>query len=241
MTHRSLQIGVMTLAAISTAAWATPSGPCTGKDCPKVDKGSAFDRESADMDPATFFERLVDHYRDLTTYEDSSHLVQVTQRVGEADLRRESRMKCEIVDGELRLTTPQSQIRDGLGLDLPFRQSDDFRDLRQRYNLWLVPHMALKFAEHPLQNLREGVDEGFTPTLLERVMVDDREMVHLELKSGDGLSGATEAVLDFFINPNSLLIERIDGEQHLSDGSHYRTQLNILPEPRDVAVPVVTG
>jgi hypothetical protein len=48
-------------------------------------------------------------------------------------------------------------------------------------------------------------------------------------------------VLDFFINPDSLFIERIDGEQHLDDGSHFRTQLNILPEPRETSVPVVTS
>ena len=98
-----------------------------------------------------------------------------------------------------------------------------------RYNLWLAPHMALRFTDDPLKEFRLGVKEGFTPTKAEHVTVEKKQWVRLELKSGDGLSEDYTARFDLFVNLQSMLIERIEGEQRLPDGAEYRTTLDITP------------
>jgi hypothetical protein len=73
------------------------------------------------------------------------------------------------------------------------------------------------------------VDEGFTATGAESVTIDNKPMVHVELKSGDGSSEDCQAKFDLFVNPDSMLIERIEGEQVLPDGANYSTTLQITP------------
>ena len=98
-----------------------------------------------------------------------------------------------------------------------------------RYQLWLAPHLILKFTDEPLMELREGIEEGFTPTSVEQVLLGDKPMWLLQLQSGDGLSSGFDAKFDFFVNPDSMLIERIEGIQHLPDGSDFITTLDITP------------
>ena len=155
--------------------------------------------------------------------------MQITRRQGEQELRSETSLICEIVDGELDVHSPSEQIREGFGLDLPFLRTEAMKEMELRYQLWLAPHMALRFADAPLEQLREGVEEGFTPVKTEKVMVDDRPMLHLELRNGDGPSGLAEARFDFYINPESLLIEYIESFQHMPDGSDFITTLDIKP------------
>ena len=64
-------------------------------------------------------------------------------------------------------------------------------------------------------------------------------MVHLELKSGDGLSEDYTAKFDLYIDPESLLVERIEGEQRLPDGADYYTSLDITPITAIDTPPVV--
>ena len=229
MINRSIQMGVVCIGLLcaSTVAKTTDRNGSTPKP---ADDATVFDLDGVPMEPLAYFEALVSHYRALDRYRDSSHLVQITQRQGEADRRLESNLRCEITDGKLQVITPETQIRRGLGLSVPLRRSEALRRAELRYQLWLAPHMALKYAEKPLDDLREGVEEGFTPTLLERVRVNDRDMVHLELRGGDGLSQCSPATFDFFIDPDSMFIERIECDQRMPDGSRFQTLLEILPE-----------
>lgn len=198
------------------------------------DQGSAPAANLAPkIDPVSFFQKLVDRYHHLDAYKDTASVVQLTQRQGEESSRVETQIACEISDGKLHVHTPESQARKGLGLDVPVKKSKPVQDAQQRYDLWLAPHMALKFTEEPLKDLRAGVDEGFTATQAEAVMIDNKQLVHVALRSGDGLSDDCSAKFDLYVNSDSMLIERIDGEQKLPDGANYSTTLHITPERID--------
>ncbi len=190
------------------------------------------------LDPLAFFERLVERYRVLTAYKDISRVVQITTRPGQNPNRVETRIACRIDNDTLRIETPGSQVREGISLDTPLKKSPAMDALVLRYNLWLAPHMALRFTDGPLKEFRLGVKEGFTPTKAEHVTVEEKQWVRLELKSGDGLSEDYTARFDLFVNLQSMLIERIEGEQRLPDGAEYRTTLNITPILAEQAEPV---
>lgn len=228
MKAKTLQIGLATMALLHASAMATDTD-CKDAIKKAGDEKKQFDLDSVKMDPLAMFESLVARYRGLSTYRDSAHLVQVTQRKGDEDLRSVSNFLCEVDDGKLQLITTDKQIRDGLGLNLPIRKTDAMKEIELRYQLWLAPHMTLKFTDDPLMELRAGIEEGFTPTSVETVLLDDKPMLLLQLQSGDGLSGVFDAKFDFFVNPDSMLIERIEGVQHLPDGSDFITTLEITP------------
>ncbi len=190
---------------------------------------SSQDVRSDRADALAFFESLVDHYRALVVYEDIADVVQITTRLGEEPQRVETRIAVTIQNGRLRVETPGSQMRDGIGLDVPLKTSPAMEAFVQKYNLWIAPHMALRFTDAPLQDFRLGVDEGFTPTMTETVIIDGRSLVHVQLKSGDGLSEDYTAKFDIYVDPDSMLIQRIEGEQRLPDGADYRTTLEITP------------
>ncbi len=185
---------------------------------------------SADRaDARAFFQSLVDRYRRLVAYEDVADVVQITTMPGEEPQRVETRIAATIQDNKLRVETPGSQVRDGIGLDVPLNTSPANEAFVQKYNLWIAPHMALRLTDEPLQDFRLGVDEGFTPTKVETVTIDNKSTVHLQLTSGDGLSEDYTARFELYVNPESMLIERIEGEQRLPDGADYRTTLQITP------------
>ena len=187
------------------------------------------DVRSDRADALAFFQSLVDHYRALVAYEDVADVVQITTRPGEEPQRVETRIAATIQNGKLRVETPGSQMRDGIGLDVPLKTSPAMEAFVQKYNLWIAPHMALHFIDEPLRDFRMGVDEGFTPTITETVIINGRSLVHVQLKSGDGLSEDYTAKFDLYVDPDSLLILRIEGEQRLPDGADYSTTLDITP------------
>lgn len=199
------------------------------------------------VDPLIFFDELVARYRGLRVYSDLTHIVQVTRQYDDESepQRTETRVASEVSDGKLNVVTPGSQLRRNFGLNLPVQASPEMEQAKLRYDLWLLPHMALKFAEQPLQELREGVPEGFTATEAAAVTIDDRPMVHLELTSGDGLSGDYNARFDLYVDPESMLIERIEGRQRLPDGGDFETTYYITPTKSEggepVARPSITG
>ena len=103
-----------------------------------------------------------------------------------------------------------------------------------RYNLWIAPHMVLHFKENPLAEFRLGVPQGFTPTRAEPVTMDDRELIYIELKAAappdnDSADATGAARFELWVNPGSMLIERIRGRQTLPDGAGYETTLEITP------------
>jgi len=181
------------------------------------------------IDPVCFFEALIARYRCLEAYEDIAKVIQVTERLGEPPLRVETLIGCEIEGDRLLIETSSSQIRRTVGLNVRYRKSPAIEAAELSYNLWLAPHMALRFAEEPQREFRPGVKEGFTPIEAESVTIDEKPMVHLQLKSGDGQAEACESQFDLYVNPDSMLVERITGQERLPGGASYETTLEITP------------
>lgn len=188
----------------------------------------------ASSDARGFFDRLVARYRNLTTYSDISRVVQVIQHAGETESRRvETEMSSQVADGALRTETALSQLRRTFGLELPLPAPEPMRQAELQYQLWMLPHLTLKFSDEPLRDFRDGVHEGFTATDLAPVTVDDRPLMHLELRSGDGTDANSTATFDLFVDPESMLIERIHGHQRLPDGGNYETTVDITPRQHE--------
>jgi hypothetical protein len=190
------------------------------------------------LDPDLVFKRLIQRYRGLRTYRDITRLVSVTTRDGQAT-RLETEIGCEVRDGNLSVTTPSSQARQAISPGLPVRQSPIAAQTARGYDLWLAPHMTFKFHDDPLKDFRAGIDEGFTVTDAESVTIDNRRMVHLELRSGEGLSEDCAARFDVFVNPETMLVECIAGEQTLPEGGSHQTTLHISPQESEGGEPTV--
>jgi hypothetical protein len=219
---------LIVMLAVSMPA-AAQEATAAGED---VETATGRAPDEAAPQPAPFFEAVAERYRRLTAYEDVADVAEVIARAGRPPVRVETQIACKL-DGEgLRVVTPGSQVREGVGLDLPIDTSPAMEALVLRYNLWLAPHMALHFADEPLKDLRLGVPEGFVPAAAGIAVVDDKRTVHLELESADSPSAADgegTAKFEFWVDPESMLIQRIEGRQRLPDGADYRTTLDIKP------------
>jgi hypothetical protein len=232
MPRRKLLSGAVLVGALSASAAAQTPAADTQPD-PAVDRPAA-----GAVEPALFFGTLVDRYRTLSTYEDVVDLVETRTTADRPPLRVETRLSCRHEGDRLAVATPGSQVRSSV-VDVPLESTPAMEVLVLRYNLWLAPHMALHFVDDPLKDLRLGVPEGFTPAETETVIVDERRLVRLELRSEDtpdaeGAEGT--ARFEFWVDPESMLIERVEGRQRLPDGADYRTTLEITPVDADGAL-----
>lgn len=241
--HRSIATAqfILTAAVIAAPALlhnsAIACGPPIGKlECPGdappiVLQSDVLTGEL--IDPAGFFQKVVDRYRTLGAYEDTMHVVEVTEHAGREVQRRESDMRCEINDdGELSVRTPTKSLLDELGWKLPLAHSKSMQETKRRLDLWLAPHLGLRYLENPLQDFRQGVEKGFTAKSAKTVKVNDRPMVQIELASDDidnDSNDGADASFDLYIDPESMLVERIEGRQQFDDGSTCQTTLEINP------------
>jgi hypothetical protein len=236
MTARAIPLAlILGFGVAAVAAGAPPERDWAA--CMSVDPATG----ESHIDAPCFFDILVDRYRRLSVYEDVAEVSQVTQRTGEKPQRVETRIGCGVEHGRLRVETPASTFRRAVGLDLPFRTSAPLESTALEYNIWLAPHMALKFKEEPKRDFRSGVEDGFTAIEATETIVGDKPMVHLELKSGDGSSEDCEATFDLYVNPDSMLVEHIKGQQRLPDGATYETTLDITPTYIENEAPASVG
>ncbi len=183
------------------------------------------------QDPRSFFDAVADRYRRLVTYEDTVDVIEIVTRDEGAPHRVQTRLSCRIENNRLYVDSAASQVRSG-AVDAPLARSPGMESLVLRYNLWIAPHMVLHFKENPLAEFRLGVPQGFTPTRAEPVTVDDRELIYLELKAAGppdnaGADVTPAARFELWVNPDSMLIERIRGRQTLPDGAGYETRMEI--------------
>jgi hypothetical protein len=199
--------------------------------------------DATPLDPAAMFDRVVARYQELSSYEDSVLIEQVTARSGERAVREELEISCSIgTSGDVEITTPVEQAAGGLTglLQSVFKTPEQPTEPVEaapapdgasvtEYERWLAPHMALRFSQQPLGEFRAGIDEGFTAVKAERITVDDSELLRLDLQSGDGLSEDYRAKFELFIDPATLLITRIRGIQLLPDGANLLTDFIITP------------
>lgn len=218
------------------------------------------DESVTQIDARAFWDALVARYRGLVSYSDLTNIVQITREqspsaddsVAVQEVHQiESRIRCDIFENELRITTPGMQLGDEMRRkiaecvkirafapasdqsDEPEQSepvSEETADLSLRYRLWLAPHMALRFAREPLEELRPGASSTFTATEASEIVLDERPMVHLELAGrSDTEVGARESRIDLYVDPKSMLIERIETKEQLPDGGSFETLMTIVP------------
>lgn len=216
-------------ACVAGGSFGQDCGSCGSQATPPQyeDATSRMKREHAEA--GSLFERLAARYRALEVYQDSMHVERTTFRDGEEVARESKEMACELVDGELTVATPAAQLAAALGLDDVLHGGSLVDEVAQDYAVWLAPHMGLCFQSEPLSEFREGVEDGFTPVRTERVTEGQKQFVRVELRSGDGLSADSQATFNLFVNPTSMLVERVEGRQRLPDGAVHETVMDITP------------
>lgn len=199
------------------------------------------DSGRATIDPGRFLEVMLQRYRGLTTYIDSARLVTVRTAPGAEPVRVETRIECEVRDGERLIRTPGEQLRRGIVGRVALRRPPAMSEAQRRYDSWLAPHLAL--AEEPAGDgaPANGAIESMRPARAEAVTVDERALLHLELASPDADGdGDDDATLEIWVDPDSLLVERVAGRQRTPDGGDWRTELDITPVYADPAAPSET-
>lgn len=201
-----------------------------------------------------FFESLVRRYRELVRYADVSWFEQVISGADPSDAtssRSRVRVEGRIADGRVEVISTATRLLEALlpseDRDPGTRNAEDRRRVRRGLDATLAPHLALRLLDQPLRQMRpSGLDE-YRPTSLRTVEVDDRPMLRLELRSGGDTPGEPSAVLELTIDPESMLIRRVEGEERWPDGRTCSTSIEIEPqgemvEPvRDSSVPIEAG
>jgi len=181
------------------------------------------------LDAKDLFTRVVSRYRSLVQYADSATLVQVTTRDGEPDRRVQTRVDTSLSDARLDVRTPGSALRSAMFSALPLRSPAGLESTRLGYQLWLAPHMALRYAQRPDDELPPGVAQGLAPSEVREVQLDGERFYKLELRDEAADGGEPDARFDLYVDPESLLIERIEGHRELPGGGRYDTTLRICP------------
>ena len=189
------------------------------------------------VDPKLFFESLVARYRGFDRYEDTAHLVQVNSLPGRKPQTVESDIACVVENGDLTVRTPSRQVRDAAGLNVPVKLTPKMKEILRQFDLALAPHMALRFADEPLKEIVLGVDECFTPTSAQMIDSEGKKLMHVELRSGEGMSENRRATCDLYVDPESMLVRRVESEQVAADGSRFQTTLEITPSEETLQTP----
>lgn len=180
-------------------------------------------------DPIAFFERLVLRYRSLRRYAERVEVLQVTKdpETDDPAIRTLTRARAEITGDDLRVDRSglASKAMDALAPDEDGAGASEAE-------LWMLPHLSLRFTDQPLEHFRPGDRAPFRPSELDRVTVRDRQLVRVQLLSGDEEDPA--ARFNLFIDPERMLVERVEGDEWLPSGLHHQTTVRI--EAHEVGV-----
>lgn len=175
-----------------------------------------------------FFERLVERYRELIRYADSFLL---EQRIGSIDgnvdseVRTRVSARSRIAEGEVEVSTRTRRAVEAVSGE----RAAESREV----DLAIAPHLGLRLLDEPLRDFRPGT-EGFRATSIRDVEHDRKSMVRIELRSGGASPGDPSSVFELTVDPHSMLIRKVDGEERLADGRSFSTTISI--EPEDEAV-----
>lgn len=222
-----LSVGMLLLSATAATASASTIVEDDGReqatDRTVVDIHPDHHDHHGKLDPILFFKRLADRYRAIDAYVEETEVEQVTSDPATDDppIRTRTRVRAEVSNAKLHVERP------GVLDDFARALSPPAAGAAER-DLWLLPHLRLRFSRSPLEQFRKTGTSGFRPAEADRVMVEDREMVRVELRSGgDGGSGSSDATFSLFVDPERMLVERVEGEEWLPGGIRQQTTLRI--------------
>ena len=182
--------------------------------------GESLIRDGSRTEALVFFQRLVDRYRALHRYTEEAEVEQVTDdpATDAPPIRTRAKVRAEVDDREL--TVESSSLLDAVSDTL--RPSEDGATDAE---LWMLPHLRLKFEEKPMESFRPATRTPLRASEIDRVRVDDRELVRVELLSGE--TGAPDAKFSLYVDPDRMLVERVEGDEWLPGGLRHRTTVRI--------------
>ncbi len=214
--HRAISFSVMATILVSGGSLVAET-PSTIRETP-VARSSPSDGSRTEA--LAFFQRLVERYRALHRYTEEAEVEQVTDDPATdlPPIRTRSRVRAEVDDRQL--TVESSSLVDVISETL--RPSEDGATDAE---LWMLPHLRLKFDEKPMESFRPATRTPFRASEIDRVRVDDRELVRVELLSGE--TGAPDAKFSLYVDPDRMLVERVEGDEWLPGGLRHRTTVRI--------------
>ncbi len=218
--------GILVLGGLVSVGQAASAATEAGGDRRGLESASDARRLVArldELDPINFFRRLVDRYRSIEDYVEETEVEQITNDPATDDppIRTRTRVRAEVRDARLVVERPGLLDDVARTLTAPTRAAAE-------EDLWLLPHLRLRFSETPLEDFRPHETGGFRAAEADRVVVDDREMVRVELRAGgEDESGPTDARFSLFVDPERMLVERVEGEEWLPGGLRQQTTVRI--------------
>ncbi|MEE2972529.1 MAG: hypothetical protein VX672_05340 [Planctomycetota bacterium] len=218
----ALGIGVPGVDLLAPNACAAPPAPSASPAGWTILPGHPGERDLLE-DPIALFERLVDRYRSFRRYAERSEVVRVIRDPGTGDpeVTTRTRVRAEVAGDDLKVDRSNLLRR---AHDV-VASTDSSSPAAREAELRMLPHLRLRFGDRPLEELRSGDHEPFRAAEVERVRHEDREFVRVELLSGDAES--PDARLRLFIDPERMLVERVEGEEWLPGGIHRQTTVEI--------------
>lgn len=175
-------------------------------------------------DPIEFFERLVDRYRELRSCREEVRIETITEDPSTNDPAVRSTVRVVAEIGDDRLEVRSSELVDEV-FDLLGPAEAEGSSGASESDLRLLPHLRLRFSVDPLEGFGGSGSEALRPSEMDTVLFDEREMVRVELRRGE--SGSPDASFKLFVDPESMLVERIEGEEWLPGGLHHQTTVRI--------------
>lgn len=194
------------------------------------ERGDPTTAESADA--TEFFGKLVHRYRGLTLYQDSVRLAHRTTAESRDAGSRSEQILATLISGSV-LDVSSSSV--GAGASCDTRDASPVSRLALARQLWTLPHLALRFADEPLRSMHGGDDCGsLVPKRVESVTINERQFLRLHLESQRAANATADArcdetTVDFFVNPDSMLVERVEQSHELGEGMRYEATLEIVP------------
>lgn len=219
--------GPLAIALAAGLAWLAIPGEASAAAAPPAElEQSSF---PPSPEATRFFERLVGRYRELIRYADTFLL---EQRIGSIDgdaaseVRTKVSARSRISNGSVEVSTRSRRIVESVsGEGMPGPREVD---------LAIAPHLGLRLLDEPLKDFRPGT-EGFRATSIREVEHEHQSMVRIELRSGGASPGEPCSVFGLTVDPQSMLIRKVDGEERLADGRSFSTTISIDPETEAVA------
>ncbi len=213
-------LGAPSVSGNAAAAGSPAIAVVGGTNASPVESAVLVGREGSRTDALAFFQRLVERYRSLHRYSEEAEIEQVTEdpATDAPPIRTLARVRAAVDDQRLTVESSSlsEQIVERMG---PAKEGASDADL------WMLPHLRLRFDEKPLETLRPAVRTPFRPSELDRVRVDDRELVRVELLSGE--TGAPDARFSLYVDPDRMLVERVEGDEWLPGGLRHHTTVRI--------------
>ena len=215
MKHLKLSTSILAVRALAVfmACGVVCAFPTLLKGDGPIDSNQLIQDEES-IDPEAFIEAVIDRYRSLRRYVEEADVHQETfdEACSEKLIDLRIRVRAEILNGRLEVERP------GLGDDV-VRLVLEEDEPASAADLLLLPHMQFYFADEPLRALRRGIDKGFEAWNVETVRLEDKPLVQVQLRSiEDDPEANPEATFDFFIDPEEMLVERIEGRHSLGKG-----------------------